>query len=45
MRTIVHREKVSKNDKQAFNERMFDCLGRDLRRLPLFFLSEAGKSY
>ena len=37
----VHREKVSK-DKQGFIERVFDCLGRDLRRLQLFFLSDAG---
>jgi len=28
----LHREKVSK-DKQEFMERVFDCFGRDLRRL------------
>jgi len=39
----VHREKVSK-DKQGFIERAFDCFGRDLKRLPLFFLNDAGKS-
>ena len=37
-----HREKVSK-DKQGFVERVFDCFGRDLRRLQLFFLNDAGK--
>jgi len=39
----VHHEKVSK-DKQGFIERVFDCFGRDLRRLQLFFLSDDGKS-
>jgi len=35
MWTSVHREKVSK-DKQGFIEGVFDCFGRDLRRLQLF---------
>jgi len=38
----VQRE-VSK-DKQGFVERVFDCFGRELRRLQLFFLNDAGKS-
>jgi len=36
--------KVSKG-KQGFIERVFDCFGRDFRRLQLLFLSDAGKSY
>jgi len=43
MRMSVHRQKVSK-DKQGFIERVFDCFGRDLRRLQLLFLNDAGKS-
>jgi len=39
----VQREKVS-TDKQGFIKRVFDCFGRDLRRLQLFFLNDAGKS-
>jgi len=39
----VHRDKVSK-DRHGFIERMFDCFGRDLRRLQLFLLNDAGKS-
>ena len=43
MRMSVHRQKVSK-DKQGFIESGFDCFGRDLTRLQLLFLSDAGKS-
>jgi len=38
-----HREKVSK-DKQSFIERVFECFGRDLRRLQLLFPIDVGKS-
>jgi len=34
--------KVSK-DKQSFIERVFECFGRDLRRLQLLFPSDTGK--
>ena len=36
-------EKVNK-DKRGFVEMVFDCFRRDLRRLQLFFLNDAGKS-
>jgi len=35
-------EKISK-DKQGFVERVFDCFGRDLRRLQLLFLGDVRK--
>jgi len=40
MLMTAHREKVSK-DNQSFIERVFECFGRDLRRLQLLFPSDA----
>jgi len=40
----AHSEKVSE-DQQGFIERVLNCFGRDLRRLQLLFLSDAGQSF
>ena len=32
---------MKKSEKQGYTEGGFDCFGRDLRRLQLFFLSDA----